>query len=105
MGAETLNNYFCQLAQVCQDFSVRGYWAILQAPKYLVNAIFVHLVARGLRWHIDRMLGRSFLQEDEVGSPQPRGEESDGTKEGVRASGVIGARASRCGLTLAPTLQ
>lgn len=52
--------------QVCQDFSVRGYWAILQAPKYLVNAVIVHLLARALRWHIDRMLGRSFLHEDEV---------------------------------------
>lgn len=59
------------VTQMCQDYRDSGYWAILQTPKHIINGIVIHLVARALRWHINRMLGGSFVVTDEV-RPWPK---------------------------------
>lgn len=54
------------LTQITRDYHNSGYWAILQTPKHILNAVVLHLVVRALRWHIDRMLGVNFAAGDEV---------------------------------------
>ncbi|CBN75186.1 hypothetical protein Esi_0072_0024 [Ectocarpus siliculosus] len=52
-------------SQITREYYKSGYWAILQTPKHILNAVVLHLVARALRWHIDRMLGVNFAAGDE----------------------------------------
>ncbi|CAM9155204.1 unnamed protein product [Ectocarpus fasciculatus] len=51
---------------ITREYYKSGYWAILQTPKHILNAVVLHLVARALRWHIDRMLGINFAAGDEA---------------------------------------
>ncbi|CAM9314684.1 unnamed protein product, partial [Pylaiella littoralis] len=51
---------------ITRDYHNSGYWAILQTPKHILNAVVLHLVVRALRWHIDRMLGVNFAAGDEA---------------------------------------
>ncbi|CAM9238970.1 unnamed protein product [Ascophyllum nodosum] len=51
---------------ICCDYNALGYWGFLQIPKHIFNALVIHIVARALRWHIEGMLGRSFLIDDEA---------------------------------------
>ncbi|CAN0039670.1 unnamed protein product, partial [Ectocarpus sp. 12 AP-2014] len=51
---------------ITREYYTSGYWAILQTPKHILNAVVLHLVARALRWHIDRMLGVNFAAGDEA---------------------------------------
>ncbi|CAM9701627.1 unnamed protein product [Scytosiphon promiscuus] len=54
---------------ITREYHESGYWAILQTPKHVLNAVVLHLVARALRWHVDRMLGLNFAAGDEVRFP------------------------------------
>lgn len=57
---------FTACLQITREYYKSGYWAILQTPKHILNAVVLHVVARALRWHIDRMLGVNFAAGDEV---------------------------------------
>ena len=53
-------------SQITREYYQSGYWAILQTPKHVLNAVILHLVARALRWHLDRLLGLNFAARDHV---------------------------------------
>eukprot|EP00903_Cladosiphon_okamuranus_P006039 g5957.t1 len=51
---------------ITREYYRSGYWAILQTPKHVLNAVILHLVARALRWHLDRLLGLNFAARDQA---------------------------------------
>eukprot|EP00752_Nemacystus_decipiens_P007614 g6804.t2 len=51
---------------ITREYYQSGYWAILQTPKHVLNAVILHLVARALRWHLDRLLGLNFAARDQA---------------------------------------
>ena len=50
--------------QITREYYRSGYWAILQTPKHILTAVVLHLLARALRWHLDRLLGLNFAARD-----------------------------------------